>query len=488
LLGREWRRPCGRARTGGGDGFRLDARWAMIVSGVVSIPSSVGSSTVFTVTGTRTLEYAQAFQAYLVAALKGGTLNIVQGDSTAGGVTYTGAVSGQVNEAVLIDSTGGGLSTTVPGGYQFLFDAVNGASTITGSAAGSDVLVEGTNAAATFRDQGGNNSLVFVDGNNLYVGDTTASAGTDHIVAGSGFDTIDAGYGATTVDSGTGHASITLNDTAGGAIGSFTDFAYLDDGASTVYANGLRDAVVATAPGQTVDGGVGTGQYDGIVLLDANGAGDDVVNGGAATVALFDDAGGTSVFGGSGLLYFIGGANVSASIVGGGGTTDIYGASGDSVTFASADTDGTAVFVAGFGNETLNGALAQGGTVLYGGYSDEASVAAAINDVLTGGAGNDTLISGAGFETLTGGAGNNAFIIDANTDGAGAHITITDFGASAGNLVGFENYSASQIENALNGATTVMGAGGTINTVLTLSDNTQVTFIGVSSLTGHTVL
>ena len=174
--------------------------------------------------------------------------------------------------------------------------------------------------------------------------------------------------------------------------------------------------------------------------------------------------------------------------MGSSGTTAVFGNSGDTITFATADTVGTAAFVAGSGNETLNGGYARFGLSFFGGTSNAASVTSGINDVLTGGAGNDTLVSGAGNETLAGGSGNNLFVINATTDGVGAHITIADFGAAAGNLLAFAHYTTAEIQSALNGAQTVTGAGGEVNTVITLSDDTQVTFIGVSTLSGHTVI
>jgi Ca2+-binding RTX toxin-like protein len=459
----------------------------MIASGVVSIPSSVGSSTVFTVTGTRTLAMAQAFQAYLDQALAAGTLNIVQGDTIGDTVSFAAPLSGQLNEAVMIgvDSAGGGYSATVPGGYQFLFDAISGASTITGASTGSDVMVAAINAAATYFDEGGNNTIVFVDGNNTYDGDTTAAAGNDYIAAGSGYDTIYSGAGQDTINSGTGRATIVLQDTGTAGV-PFNDYVYLDDGHNEVYADGMHDAVLATGSGQTIAGGANASAQDGVVLVGGNGDGNDVITGGAATMTLFDQSGGNSVFGGAGLLNFIGGSDVTASVVAGTGTMYLYVNSGDSIAFAASDTAETAYFIASTGNETLNGAFAQNNLLIFGGDSSQSSITSAINDVMTGGSGNDTLVSGAGHETLTGGAGNNTFLIDATTDGVGATILITDFGASAGNMLGFANYTTAEINAALNSAQTVSGGGGDINTILTLSDNTQVTLIGVSSLTGHT--
>jgi Ca2+-binding RTX toxin-like protein len=459
----------------------------MIATGVVSIPSSTGSSTVFTVTGTRTLLYAQAFQAYLDAALKAGNLDIQQGDTIAAtaSVSFAPPVPVDVNEAVL-KGAGGALSTTVPGGYQFLFDNYSGISTITGAATGGDVLVAAINAQATYYDEGGNNTVVFVDGNNHYVGDSTSGAGSDTIVAGSGFDTIDTGAGRSTVDSGTGEAVINLHDTIAGDTGTvYNDYVYLDDGMSVVNANGTRDAVVATAPGQVIDGGLSASQTDCIVLL--AGSTGDVVNGNGATISLFDSGDGNSIFGGSGQLTFVGEADINASILGGSGTTDIFGGVGDSIVFDGTSTAGHAAFLASAGNETLLGALSQTAMALYGYNGTAASVTSGVQDVLVGGAGNDTLVTGAGHETLTGGGGNNLYLIDATTDGVGGNIVITDFGASSGNLLGFENYSAAEIQSALNNAYTVTGASGETNTILTLSDNTQVTFIGVSTLSGHTI-
>jgi Ca2+-binding RTX toxin-like protein len=459
----------------------------MIANGVVSIPSSVGSATVFTVTGTRTLAMAQGFQAYLDRALAAGTLTIVQGDTTGSTVTFAAPVQGHLNEAVMtgVDGASGGISATVPGGYQFLFDNVSGATTITGSGMGSDVLVAAINAAASYFDEGGNNTIVFVDGDNTYHGDTTASAGNDYIAAGSGYDTIFSGAGHDTINSGTGSGTIVLQDTGTGGV-PFNDYVYLDDGHNEVYADGMHDAVLATGAGQTIAGGADAAAQDGVVLVGGNGDGNDVIDGGAATMTVFDQSGGNSVFGGAGLFNFIGGSDVSASVVAGTGTMYLFVTSGDSITFAASDTAETAYFIAGTGNETLNGAFAQNNLLMFGGDSGQSSITAGITDLMVGGSGNDTLVSGAGHETLTGGAGNNVFLIDATTDGVGATILISDFGASAGNVLEFANYTTAEINAALNSAQTVSGGAGEINTILTLSDNTQVTLVGVSSLNGHT--
>ena len=141
-------------------------------------------------------------------------------------------------------------------------------------------------------------------------------------------------------------------------------------------------------------------------------------------------------------------------------------------------------FVAGAGNETLNAAGALTPVVIFGDNTSDSVMAGGINDSFMGGQGNDIFVSGTGNETLVGGGGQNVFYISATTDGVGANITIADFAASD-NLLGFANYTQAEIQSALEGATTVSGAGGEVNTVITLSDKTTVTFVGVSSLTGH---
>jgi Ca2+-binding RTX toxin-like protein len=468
----------------------------MAVSGTVSIPSAVGSSTVLTVTGARTLAYAQLLESYLDHALQAGTLALNEGQvSSSGSISFAAPTAGKVNEAVVSSNENAGIgiggTATVPDGYQAVFDNVNGASTVIGPTTGVDAIFAGLGAAATFVDNGGDNLIVFVDGNNTYLGDTLTSATSDTIAGGSGFDTITTGAGLAAVYSGTGHESITLNDTIPvsdtSLISGFNQYVDLGDGQSTVFADGIKDVVVATASGQVIDGGTSAADYTAVVLATGAGAyGDDLVNAGAATVSVFDASSGNSVVGGSGELLFIGGSNITAQISDGSGASYLFGGAGDSITWTSDAGSYGNVFVAGDGNETLNGAAAQGNLAVWGNNSSDAAVTAQINDVLAGGSGNDSLTSGAGNETLLGGTGDNVFVIDATTDGVGAHITLGDFTASADNIITFEGYSTSEIDAALAGAHTVAGAMGGTNTVFTLSDNTTVTVIGISSLTGHT--
>jgi hypothetical protein len=372
------------------------------------------------------------------------------------------------------------------GGY--LLDEASGASTIYGSGVGDTVLFAGVNQSGTYVDNGGSDQIIFVSGDNTYDGVNATDGSTDTIVAGSGYDTINTGTNDAIVDSGTGKADITLNDT--GSTGTYNDLVYLDDGQSTVYADGLYDGVVANAAGQTLIGGTVTGALNVYVLntseLASTAAGNDLVVAGAATTAILDDTSSNTIFGGSGVLYAAVGTSVtSASIVGGTGGNYIYGADGSTLTFYASTTDTAPnVLVGNAGSETLNGAASDGNLLFFAGQAPDAvgSVGAATyNESLVGGSGNDSFVSGSGFETMVGGAGNNLFDISAqDSTVGGASITIADFGASAGNEYEFSGFSGNPVVSETDGSNGV---------TLTLTDNTTVIFLGetAAGLNGHLI-
>jgi Ca2+-binding RTX toxin-like protein len=98
------------------------------------------------------------------------------------------------------------------------------------------------------------------------------------------------------------------------------------------------------------------------------------------------------------------------------------------------------------------------------------------------GSANDTIIAGAGQETIVGGAGSDlmAFVKTVIT---GTHPSDSISNFTASDSVYLYGYGASAAGAATTGAVT---SGG--NTTITLSDNTKITFVGVSSasaLSGH---
>ena len=467
----------------------------MQVSGSISIPSAVGTSTVITVSGEQALAYAQLLQSYLDDSLAAGKLNISLGIQSGPVTSFGPALPGLTNEAVVSanEAAGLGAGTTaiIPAGYQAIFDNVDGPSTVIGSGTSTDAIFAGVNAAATFLDNGGDNTIIFVNGNNLYQGDSVSSAFSNTVLGGIGFDTINTGYGHADVYAGVGGSLITTNDaitpTSTDLTSAFNDYVYLAGGQSTVNADGLKDAVIGITPGQVINAAISASDYTSVVLLPVAAATEaDTINAFAGLTSVFDFASGNVVNTGTGLTLFIGGSDISASVFGGTGPTELFGAPGDSITWTVGSGNQSDIFVAGAGNETLNAAGSQGNLAMFGYSGTDPAANTQISQSIVGGAGNDTLASGSGYETLDGGAGSNVFLISAQTDGVGAHITLDDFGASSDNLIVFSGYSSAQIAAALDNEHAGPAIGGQTDTVFTLSDNTTVTVVGVASLAGHT--
>ncbi len=365
----------------------------------------------------------------------------------------------------------------------YIIDTIGGNVALNGDSAGGDtVIVVGVSPSTTVSTFGADNLIVFVDGNNSY--DGAGSTGGDTVVGGTGNDTITTGAANTTVNAGTGYDIITLNDTGPSA---YNDAVYLDSGHGQVYADGTGDYVVATTEGQTVTGAaspIGSGAALTVVLLpnsDGTANGYDIVNAGGAYTNVIDESSANTINGGTGGLTFIGGADVSATVNVGSSTALIFGNAGDNLTLGNmSGAVGGAVIVAGGGNETLNGAAANGNLALYGaGQSDGAGAV----DSLVGGNGNDTLVGGAGTETLVGGAGANTFVVDFYA-AENANLTIADF--TANDTLAFGHYSAADVAAAL-------AAGQDVNGNFVISfdtSSTTVTFTGITSasqLEGHTI-
>ena len=205
-----------------------------------------------------------------------------------------------------------------------------------------------------------------------------------------------------------------------------------------------------------------------------------IIGRGSATT-VFDSVGGNSIFGGTGNLVFVGssgGAVVSDSVLAGSGFNVIVGFDKGDITFASSSSSGGIAVLAGGGNETLNGANASNFTV-YGDTTAAASSSSTFvgsfdstaSDIFTTGAGNQAYL-----------AGNATDLFELNTVSSAsgpAHITI--FGFTGSDMVGFGNDSVNGGTD-LNSGTVTNG-----NLTLTLSDHTTVEFVGVTSLTGHTI-
>lgn len=81
---------------------------------------------------------------------------------------------------------------------------------------------------------------------------------------------------------------------------------------------------------------------------------------------------------------------------------------------------------------------------------------------------------------MTGGSGDSN-MFDFLNGRAGASYTITDFNAADGNKVWLANYGNDAVTNALS-TQQQETVNGVVNTTITLSDNSQITFVGVDQL------
>jgi hypothetical protein len=447
----------------------------------VSIPGGNGHPLVFNVSGSSLTNVFATIAETLTADRMAGTLtfnNLNDGTSTTPGPIAQAISPRDTTGATLntIGSGGNGSATpnvfTLTTGAEYTVVDTGVATTVNGSTAGSDTVFGGANY--TYTANGGLNDILFVSGDNTYNG---SSVSGDTVSMGTGHDTVNTGAGSTTVFGGVGDGLINLNDSTNGSGTVFLG----SGGHIVVNADGYADAITTATPGNTIYGGTSTA--DGSQLLvsitDTVGGlgGNDQVIAGNATTTVFDSVGGNSIFGGSGPLFFVGDSAASAisdSIVGGTGGTLVFGSTNDNLVMSSASTGGVLFAIAGGGNETLNGANAAGSFVFYG-LTDTVNGSSESTSVV-GGTGTNFFNTGSGNEAIVGGTGTNLFTL--NEGGAGTHITIFDF-ASGNDSVAFGT-----------AADSVSLSTGTVsdgNLTITLADNTTVEFIGVTSLSGHTI-
>jgi hypothetical protein len=331
-----------------------------------------------------------------------------------GTLPYETTVAG----ALFVADTPTSIDTTLTAGSQYFFIS-NAVSNDIYLAASNETLLAGALTTVTELGSVGGERVIFTGGTNSFVGSTTGVGG-DTIVSGSGDDTISTGGGPSTVFAGTGNTLIYLNDTVGG------DLVNMQAGTSTVYADGV-DTIFASATGTIV---------------------------GSTGALLVTTDGGT------------------ITVMGGAGAVSGFLSSGTDLTFTSASADPSGVFVAGTGNETLDGSGAAGGFSFFADTVSGDTVA----DTVTGGAGADFFSTGTGSEDITAGSGFAGFEI---ASVGGGTITINDFGGI--DSVNFGGLSVADETSLLE--TSSVPSGG--NLTVTLGDGTTVEFTGITSLSGH---
>ena len=432
------------------------------MSGSVTVPGNNAGVPVTVAPGTGdVLQLATQISALLETIAGAGKLRVntgTLGSLPAAPFTFNGTVA-----ELLITGNAAG-SATIPTGYSYAVDintvpnTVSGANLalITGTAGGSFNVSGISTVAATAGDN-------LITASDLYV-----------VATGTGNDTISA-TGIGTVAGGAGANLISTS------------------GVSNIYSNG-QDTVVLGSGLATVNSAgsnsliFGSGTEAGLLNVVDNGANDTViamnspttVTAGAGSTGLF-------AFGGTSPFTFVGGPNAatvlsgtSANYLAGGtggllvgaiGNVEVSGqAPGGATIFGTSDSNvsysgnGDLLYAAGSGNESLNAAGSTGTNALF--------AVGPANASMMGGAGTNLYDAGAGSDTFTGGSGSNTyFFIAGNT--AGSHDFITNLAnTDAVGLLGFDPAGSSI--SVANGSAT-----------LTLSDNTEITFVNVTDITNN---
>jgi Ca2+-binding RTX toxin-like protein len=361
------------------------------------------------------------------------TVTVAGGDGTHAVIDYDSAAYAALASSLL----NGSVATVVDASGNYMMGPGGPLDTAIGpQGAGETITVTAVD------DNPATGQVMLVgDGTNLTL---NAPVGSGTIIAGSGNDMFD----LTGPDSGvwnvyTGPSGSVVDAGNGGGF-------VVMDGADTVNAGAGPETVFgAAASGGQITGGSGT-------LLYAGGTGPSTITAGSGLTIGFGSTGATTYTLGTGPAVLVGGPG-AMTVNGGTGQTQVFGTSGSTVTFAGPSDNN--VLVAGDCNETLDGSGTTGADVFFAGAG---------NDQITGGSGNDTLFGGTGSATLTGGQGATIFAFVDQADGVARQDTIVDFS------------SADRLE-LIDGLTVAGQQVSSGNLVVMLSDNTQLTFAGITT-------
>ena len=451
--------------------------------GYVSVPGS----------GTDVVALQTQIATALNSAAGTAGVNFYTASLTGGGAAPTPPGAATVTEAYITNGTGG-QAYTVGSAYQYVVVNQSGGGADTITLAPNQDVISGT-VGGHFVGVGAD-TVALGGGNNVFSATLFgAFPQADYVVGGSGNDTIfDANGG--TLDGGGGTNLLGSYSTAGAVqfissgvndtVVAFTS----STGSATVDASGTRSLIFGdpvdtgtllvqdTGSNDTVVGGAGSSTISagGSNLLVGGGAGNMLFLGGAGSATVLGHAGeNQTVDGGSGhILYSDLGA--SATINGGSAAVTVFGGASGSVTYNS--SIGGVVFQALSGNETLNASGSSTGNLIAAANSLLGNPQGTGADSLVGGSGNDTFFGGNGSATMTGGSGSNTFAFFKFL-GTGNDV-ITDYTSS--DSVFMTGYGSNQ------GAAIASSTSSGSNTTVTLSDNTTIKFLGVSSintLQGH---
>jgi hypothetical protein len=361
-----------------------------------------------------------------------------------------------------------GYSALIAGGSApvLLADKGNGGSVIVGNS-GSDTIVGNANGD-TLIGGGGRSTLFYADGSDS--------------VIGSGNDVICTNLAACSVSTASDASSLVFLGPAHNTVFSQGNDIIVTSGGPSAFdeIKSVAADTVYGSPGGTLSFNGGSGGLDTVVGAP-----------GSQIFTIGGDANGTTLFCGGATYFGYLGENGSAVICGGTGTLDVtvhqglttvYGGTGATTINSNAGAD---VYVVGDGPSTVDGGA--GNSIWLVGSANDSLVASGDgcsvdgsqssgNNVfvieegtctLIGGSGADTFIGGQGIADIFAGSSFNSFEFTNGT--AGGAVTVNGYAASNGEIVltGYSGYSSEVV-------------GG--NEVIGLSDGTQVTLMGVSSL------
>lgn len=392
-------------------------------------------------------------------------------------VAFTGAaLPAETNAALFVSTTGVLLSQ--PSGYNVLVDDAAGQVAVEGNAGAQERVQAGNGGLIYYFGVASSGTVVSGDGNTYvtnadpHTGAIPTSGGVYNVTVGNGYNTIALETGRSTVSTGLGVDAVALGtsnsqvNAAGGettVYGDVTQGSTPGTGSDTVNAGAGYMSVYGGYSNFTFMGGTGTVTVQGVGGSDtvfANGstglfasgtAGNSLIQGGdtsATTVTSFSDANGLHVTSGQ-LLVGI--------------------ANGDQLIAAQS---GAEALHAGAGNETLNGSYSTANNTYFAGSNADVNGGTfyAVTQITTG-SGSSTVYGSTGFSTVSGGTGSNNYDF-VQGQAAGGTMTITNFNP-AKDQVRLYGYASGTAQTAIAGAQ--VSAGGT---VVTLSDNTRITFQG----------
>ncbi len=383
-------------------------------------------------------------------------LYVNQGGDFAGDVTLNNGGTVNLDTSAIF---GGGTLTLSGNGTLYVADAA-------GAATGTYAVSEAVDVAA---------GQIFA-----LASDPGVSVSVSGGIAGDGSVAVTSGdvtfAAANTYTGGTNVVDATLTLMGAGTAG--TGAIFLDNGALTLQADST-----GAAGSETVVGAGGTDMVD------------DTVSAASGSLLVFGSPSGT--------LSFTGGAN-TASVVGGAGVLDATGGSGSDAIYGG--SSGQDLLYTGTGATTLAGAY--GGMLTALGGAANTLVAAGGNTTLAGagstgdnvfftsGSGTSVVQAGSGASTVVASGAVNSIYGATGTQEvflSGSGVTQLDFvsGSEGGSndILGFNASDSIDLSGYAAGAAQAAVASETVaggNTILALSDNTQIVLFGYTGVSAST--